>query len=307
MPLPPLPEEISLPLNRETTELHDFGEVTPDLLDNLQQESRDQALEDLCVSRRGYVVLEHWGYHAAALAGRRDLLGITTVQGNFTVSFPQLVDGLTVRPQFGFHELSGPLTTDLPSQLFDVMVEGGWTQSLSDRVAVRVAGTVGLYTDFDQSHLSDAVRVSGLALGTFELNEDLQLALGAAYVNLANRKVLPIAGVVITPNDDVRLELLYPEGKVAWRVNPGRDHERWMYVSGSFFGRTWNINRSSGVNDDVTYSDWRVGFGIESHLQTRAVWYLEVGAALGRKLEYESHVGDYDPGTTGFLRGGFYY
>jgi len=302
----PLPEQVA---SRDLglPELQDFGELSTEWLKELRAPSYDRTMDDLCVSRKGYVVLEHWGWHAASVAGRRDLLGITSVQGTFTLSFPQLVEGFTVRPQFGFHYLAGPQRTDVPTRLFDVMVEAGWMQEVWERTHLRVAGTAGLYTDFDQGNLTDGVRVLGVALGTYEVNEDLQLVLGAAIINLANRHVLPIAGVVYHPNDDVRLELMFPEGKLAQRIDPGRDHERWVYISGSFFGRTWNVARAGGGTDDLTYSDWRVGLGVESHLQTRAVWYLEVGASLGRQLEYESHVGDYDPDTTGYLRGGFYY
>lgn len=302
----PLPEQVA---SRDTglPDLQDFGELSTEWLKELQAQPHDRTMDDLCVSRKGYVVLEHWGWHAASVAGRRDLLGITSVQGTFTLSFPQLIEGFTVRPQFGFHYLAGPQRTDVPTRLFDVMVEAGWMQEVWERTHLRVAGTAGLYTDFDQGNLTEGVRVSGVALGTYEVNEDLQLVLGAAVINLANRRVLPIAGVVYHPHDDLRLELMFPEGKLAQRIDPGRDFERWVYLSGSFFGRTWNVARAGGGTDDLTYSDWRVGLGIESHLQTRAVWYLEVGASLGRQLEYESHVGDYDPDTTGYLRGGFYY
>ncbi len=302
----PLPDQVA---SRDSLlpELQDFGDLTTNLLEGMKGEPYDRSMEDLCISRKGYVVLEHWGWHATALAGRRNSLGMTNVQASFTLSFPQLVDGLTVRPQFGWHQLSGPSRTDMPGQVFDVMVEGAWRQRVTDRAYIRVAGTAGLYTDFDQSGLTDGVRVSGMALGTYEVSDALQLVLGAAVINLENRRVLPIAGVVFHPDDDLRMELMFPEGRIARRIDPGRDYDRWIYVAGSFFGRTWNIARSSGVTENVTYSDWRVGLGIESHLQTRAVWYLELGASLGRELEYESHVGDYDPSTTGYLRGGIYY
>lgn len=302
----PLPDQVALnePL---LPALQDFGDLSQNLLEGMKTEPYDRSMDDLCISRKGYVVLEHWGWHAAALAGRRNSFGMTNVQASFTLSFPQLVDGFMVRPQFGWHQLSGPSKTDMPAQVFDVMVEGSWRQQITDRAFVRVAGTAGLYTDFDQSNLTDGVRVSGMALGTYEVNDDLQLVLGAAVINLQNRRVLPIAGVVYHPNDDIRMELMFPEGRIAQRIDPGRDYDRWIYVSGAFFGRTWNVARSSGATENVTYSDWRVGLGIESHMQTRAVWYVELGASLGRELEYESHLGDYNPAATGYLRGGIYY
>lgn len=287
--------------------LTDYGELRADWLKELQNSSDDRYLDDLCISRKGYVVLEHWGYHAAGVAGRGDLLGISTAQASFTLSFPQLIDGFTIRPQVGFHALSGPRRVDMPGNMMDVMVEGGWRQQIGSRAHLRLAATVGSYTDFNQSNLSDSVRVSGLAIGSYEASEDLQYVLGAAYINLHDYPVLPVAGVVYHPHDNLRMDLIFPESKISWRVDPGRDHERWVYFSSSFFGRTWHVQRRSKPSEDVTYSDWRLGLGMESHLQTRAVWYLELGAALGRRLDYESVLDGYSPGPTGYLRGGFYY
>ena len=131
--------------------------------------------------------------------------------------------------------------------------------------------------------------------------------LGAAYLNLETRRVLPIAGVVYHADDDTRLELLFPESKLARRISHTEACDRWAYLGTQFFGRTWHIERASGIEENVTYTDWRVSLGLETKLVNHMAWYVELGAAFNRELTYESHLGDYDPGTTGFVRGGIYY
>lgn len=278
----------------------------PDWIAEVTNPPHDHSMDDLCISRKGVVVLDHWGWHASALAGRRDTLGIVSASGNMTLGFPKF-DNFTVRPSFGIHALSGPQTTDLPSVLHDLQVEVGWRQPIQERLSLRIAATTGLYSDFDQSSLSGAVRVSGLALLAFESSEDLQLVLGAAYLNLETLDVLPIVGVVYHPDDDTRYELLFPEAKLARRISRSDVCDRWAYLGTSFFGRTWHIGRTSGLEEDVTYTDWRVSLGLETKLVNHLAWYVELGAAFNRKLTYQSHIGDYDPGTTGFVRGGIYY
>ncbi len=321
--VPPLPssvdrlatnefEGVYAPPPREVAErVEDFQIASsqghdPDWIGEITNPPNDRCMNDLCISRKGFVALDHWGWHASALAGRRDSLGITSASGNMTVGFPKL-ENLTVRPSFGFHALSGPQRTDLPGVLHDLQIEAGWRQQLHERLSLRVAATTGLYSDFDQSSLSGAVRVSGLALLAFEATEDLQLVLGAAYLNLETRSALPIVGVVYHPDDDTRLELLFPEAKLARRISQTDACDRWAYLGTQFFGRTWHIGRSSGLEEDVTYTDWRLSLGLETKLVNHLAWYVEVGAAFNRELTYESHIGDYDPDTTGFLRGGIYY
>ena len=64
--------------------------------------------------------------------------------------------------------------------------------------------------------------------------------LGVAYVHGGWDKIVPIAGVVYEPSDDVKYELVFPRPRVAWRLPnspvPGRD-EYWFYVLGEFAER----------------------------------------------------------------------
>ena len=282
------------------------AERDPDWISEVTNPPYDRSMDDLCISRKGFVALDHWGLHASYLAGKGDDLGIASVSGNMTFGFPQW-DNFTVRPSFGYHALSGPQSTDLPSSLHDLQIEAGWRQTVNERLNLRVAVTTGLYSGFEQSSLSGAVRVSGLALMAYEASPDLQLVLGAAYLNLETISALPIVGIVYHPDDDTRLELLFPEAKLAWRVSQTEAQDRWAYLGTQFFGRTWHIGRATGREEDVTYTDWRVALGLETKLVHHLSWYVELGGAFNRELTYESHVGDYDPGTTGFLRGGIYY
>lgn len=253
---------------------------------------------------RSWLRVEHWRADATWFPASGDDLGWLTGYGDVTIGLPK-IRGLTVTPAFGIHTVSTPDRTDLPSTLHDLQGTVAWMRRFDARWRVRVSGTAGFYSD--HLNFSDGLRFSGQSLMTYECNPDVQIVAGTAFLNLENRQFLPIGGIVWFLNNRHRLDLVFPEWKVAFVAQETLLWTRWAYASGGFWGRTWEIDRTGGARDEVTYSDWRVAVGMEKKGQADIYSFLEVGVAFDRRLDYVSNIGDYDPGTFGFVRGGFHF
>lgn len=253
---------------------------------------------------RSWLRIEHWRADATWFPATGDDLGWFSAFGNVTIGLPK-IRGLTITPAYSYHMFEGPKRTDFPNTLHDLSGQVAWMRRFDARWRLRLSGTVGFYSD--HLNLSNGLRFSGQSLVTYECNPDLQIVGGIALLNLENRRMLPVGGIIWFINDRHRLDLIFPEWKFAFVAQETLLWTKWAYATGGFWGRTWEIDRAAGGTDDVTYSDWRVAVGMEKKGESDIYSFLEVGVAFDRKLDYESNVGDYNPGTFGFVRGGFHF
>ena len=131
--------------------------------------------------------------------------------------------------------------------------------------------------------------VTGRALATWQwLPERLSLLFGVVYLDRNDLPVLPGVGLIWTPSPDQRLDLIFPRPKLARRVRfLPRQREDWVYLGGALGGRTWAVERQSGLADQLTLRDYRIYFGWERILEGGGGCFVELGYVLGRELEYE--------------------
>ena len=67
--------------------------------------------------------------------------------------------------------------------------------------------------------------------------------------------------------------------------------------------------RASGLDDIITYRDWRFIVGVESKVKgpVGLGWLVEVGYVFNREVEYSVGPGTFDPKSTALLRAGLTY
>ncbi len=112
-----------------------------------------------------------------------------------------------------------------------------------------------------------------------------------------------MAGLILRPDDGIRIELVYPEPRVAWRVSADVDEERWLSVSGRIGGGEWAIERSdSGLADVATYNDYQLVLALNTVDKARSISSFEIGYVFARDLEYRSGRGNFEPSETLFVR-----
>jgi hypothetical protein len=165
--------------------------------------------------------------------------------------------------------------------------------------------TPGAYGDFEQSS-DDVFRLTGHGAAKWTWTPQLEVVLGAAYVDRQNVDVLPICGLIWTPHDEVEYKLVFPTPRIARRVYwtgvRDDDVQDWLYVGGEFGGGNWAIERPGGSVDQMDYGDLRVFVGIEREAIGRLDYRFEIGYVFDREIQFASGRPRIDPGDTLMLR-----
>ncbi|OHB67221.1 MAG: hypothetical protein A2V70_16085, partial [Planctomycetes bacterium RBG_13_63_9] len=225
--------------------------------------------------------------------GGRDDLGISTLESKvaFAVPFPVRESPLIILPGFAVHYLDGPATRDLPPQLYDAYTQFRWLSRPVPQVWLDLSVTPGVYSDFQHSN-DDAFRLTGHAAAMWTVNPELKVVLGAAYVDRWTVDVLPICGVIWTPHDDVKYELMFPTPQIARRIYWSGAYtdevQDWIYIAGELGGGTWTFLEANGLDDRIDYTDYRVFLGVERKVIGGLDAHVEIGYVFGRKVRFSS-------------------
>jgi hypothetical protein len=221
------------------------------------------------------------------------LLGGGNQFGMFSLeSLPTLKPGAQtgIVTGIGLHWLSGPVQTDLPPRLFDFQIGLQRRKWLTESLGYDIAARVGAFSDFEGS-AREGIRYPSHGVAFLKLDPKVQLVLGVDYLSRDDIKILPVAGLILNPRDDLRLDLVFPRPCIEWQFNPDNS----LYLAGELGGGTWAIERTPAANDVVTYRDYRLLLGISHRSDEGSQAALEFGYVFGRHLSYRSGQGDYSP------------
>jgi hypothetical protein len=241
-----------------------------------------------------------------------DGLGLSEAELDVVFGLPFITreTPLLVTPFYGVRFVDGPVAPDVPPRLHDAAIKFEHIRPLGDEWLVLLDVTLGEFADDDSFGTSDAFRITGGGAAVYRTSDAWKWVLGAQYIDRANADVLPVAGVVYTPNDEVEYKLVFPTPKVSWRLPwsdaPGLD-ERWAYVGAEYGGGAWAVERTSGATDELDITEYRVFLGYERKITGGLSRRVEIGYVFGRELEYDSTPGDVTLDDTLMLRGGLTY
>jgi hypothetical protein len=237
-------------------------------------------------------------------------LGLLALEKTVTLGMPApTVDSpLLLTPGFVGTLVDKPAGADMPDALFEAYVQARWLRKVGKRLGVDLAVAPGWYSDF-KNDTPQALRITGHGFGAWEASEDLRVVAGLIYLDRYDINILPAGGLLWTPADDKRFELIFPRPRLAWRVAESDRAAQWVYLAGEFGGNQWAVRRDSGVNDVVVYHDYRMLAGWERRPADLGVsWRLETGWVFGRLVEYYiTDTADYRPSDTFLVRAGIWY
>jgi hypothetical protein len=191
----------------------------------------------------------------------------------------------------GVHFLDGPARSEMPPRLFDFVIGYHRREWIRPHFGWDFVFRVGAFSDFEGS-AEDGVRFPSHAVAFFQIDRQTTWLLGVDYLDRDDVSALPVAGLVWAPTDDFRLDAAFPRPRAALRVI---DSDCWLYLGGELGGGTWAIERDDSWNDNATYSDLRLVFGIETSDGANGRSALELGYVFDRELSYRSGLGDYKP------------
>jgi hypothetical protein len=197
---------------------------------------------------------------------------------------------------FGFHVFSGPVQSDMPPRAYDFSIGYQFRRQIG-QLAFDLAWAVQVSSDFN-GDARKGIQYPGHGVGFFAARPDLDLVFGVDYIDRADIKLLPVAGVVWKPNPEMRFELVFPRPRVFFKLT---DTYR-LYFSGELGGGTWAIKRPALDDNLATYSDLRACLGLASVDKDGRQAAVEIGYLFNRRLEYTSDVGNMRLGDGVLLR-----
>ncbi|WP_166821821.1 hypothetical protein [Thalassoroseus pseudoceratinae] len=236
------------------------------------------------------------------LPGHRDRFGMFSLRSESAGQFSNW-ENLSLLSGMSFHFLNGPVSTDLPSKLFDFDLGLHWNGEVTDGWWANLRVTAGVYSDIEDS-ARDGWRFPSEAIVFTDWSNDAQAVFGVKYFDRRNLVALPVGGVILRPDDQLRLELLFPEPRVAWQVSEDDDGtQRWLSLSGQIGGGEWAIERAdTDLADVVTYNDYSLVLGFHRFAPGVIDNMFEIGYVFARDLEYRSGVGNFEPEESIFFR-----
>lgn len=250
-------------------------------------------------------MLQHVGFNYTWLAnGGSNGFGFDTIALRTTLGLPLFTrdQPILITPGFGLHLLDGPATVDLPARLHDAYVEFGLPRRLTDRWTMYLSVAPGIYTDFENTS-SDMIRITGKGLAIWDWTPQTKLIAGVVYLDRRNVNILPVVGVIYTPNESMRWEITAPRPRFAIEIGDNV----WGYIGGELGGGQWAIRRANGADDVLTYNDFRIILGVERKPIDSLGGNVEIGYVFARNLDFASATPDVEPDDTLMLRGGITY
>ncbi len=187
---------------------------------------------------------------------------------------------------FGFHLFTGPVHSEMPPRAYDFSIGYQFRHQIGP-LAFDLAAAVQAASDFN-GDAHKGIQYPGHGVGYLTIRPELDLVFGIDYLDRADIKLLPVAGVIWKPNPQMRLELVFPRPRAVFQLT---DAYR-LYFSGELGGGTWAIEMPSIGNDVATYRDLRVCIGLAAVDKNGRQSALEVGYLFGRRLEYTSGIGN---------------
>ncbi len=241
-------------------------------------------------------------------------LGWTDLRTEVVTALPFFTreNPIIITPSYELHFLDRPVNIFLPPRLHDVAVDFHIFRVYDNHWIADFAVTPGLYSDDNSFDSSDALRINGRAIGVYAPTTDLKWALGVTYLDGAWSKVIPVAGVIYTPNDDVEYQLVFPTPRVSWRLRslspiPGRD-DRWAYLAVEYGNAAWAFQQPNGAPDVFASRDYRLIFGVDRRIVGGISHRTEIGYVFNRDIKVASISGDdISMGNTLLLRAGISY
>jgi hypothetical protein len=237
-----------------------------------------------------------------------DDLTLSEFSTSATVMMPDLLfeteSMFSLTPSFSVVGVEAPTGIDLPTSLYQSGITLGWMKRASDTVNYTLGIAPTVSSDFQTSE--NAFRLTAFGMMNYQWNSQVQFMLGAAYLDRNDISVLPVAGIVWTPREDLRVEIAAPRPRIARRLHTttlnGSEVEDWFYVAGEFGGGTWAVERNPRFADELTMRDFRVVFGYEYKTNARVQALVEFGYVFGRSVEYQSDDFEYEPGDAMMMR-----
>ncbi len=186
---------------------------------------------------------------------------------------------------FSFTDVRVPDTFDLPTRLYDWSLGLSWLRPINEFWTLRFALGAAHATD-GKNNSSDAWQFRGGVFAMYRPSTKWTWMLGALALGRRDLPVVPAVGAIWQPSPARRLDLILPKPRLAFLLVDNGPRQQWGYVGAGFSGGTWAFERMGGVDDQLTYRDWRAVVGWESTPSPEPGMPFTRGRKLGAEVGY---------------------
>ena len=183
--------------------------------------------------------------------------------------FPNREHPLLISPGFGLASLGWTAKRPRPAsptcrrRPYDAYLDFTWRPRFNELLAAELAFRPGVYSDLEAVS-SDSLRLQGRGLAFITITPRLQVVVGGVYIDRVDLKFLPAGGVICTPHEKARYELVFPKPKLSkYLLTSASSNDWWWYLTAEYGGGSWTIERAAGFDDRIDINDIRVMAGLE--------------------------------------------
>lgn len=217
-------------------------------------------------------------------------------------------DVFTFTPQFNTRLFNGPSTPPPLPGFPNDLYRFGWDFEYAflnpaGRWSAEVGFNPSINTDFEQSLSGDAFNWDARGIAFYKASPALTVALGALYWDRVDDRILPYAGVILTPNDRWELRLVFPDPRVSYFIGHMWGRPTWVYARAEYNVEAYEVEVPPGRGNQVELEDWRVLVGARKE-QGWGDTFLEAGWVFDRSVEYADGAPGFDVQDAFIFRGG---
>lgn len=210
----------------------------------------------------------------------------------------------SLTPQYSLRAWDGPDTgafAGIPGNVHRFGLDLELATPLNGPWSFQLGFNPAMASDFEHSLSGDGWNLDGRAVAFYQYSPELMLALGAAFWDRVNDRVIPYAGFVWLPNNRWEIRGMFPQSRISYFLGNVDNFAKWLYVSGEYHVEAYEVGLEPiGVRDQIELADWRILLGLRMDRGGLSM-FIEGGVVFGREVEFKRYtVGDFDP-DTGFI------
>ncbi|MAG93528.1 MAG: hypothetical protein CMJ48_07245 [Planctomycetaceae bacterium] len=192
-----------------------------------------------------------------------------------------------IAPQFNYRSWTGPSTPALPGSVYRLGLDLELATPGNAPFSVKLGFNPSINSDFEDSLDGDAWNFDARLMFIFQTMPGWQLVLGAGYWDRVDDIVVPMAGVVWSPNDLWEFRFTVPEARASLFLgNMWWGQASWLHVRGEYHVEAYQFTEErTRVEDQIQIEDIRILIGLRCQMGW-SEGFIEGGWVFDRDVEF---------------------
>lgn len=188
--------------------------------------------------------------------------------------------------QAGTRVWTGPNAPNLPPQVYRF----GWdfllTSPQVNCLTVQFDFNPSINSDLQSALGREAINLDGNITGFVRVSPQFMWVVGAQYWDRVQKIIIPNAGFVWNPTDQLEFRIVFPKSRISYFVGNIGGGAHWLYATGEYHVESYEIQMPGVVGaNQIQLSDYRFALGLRSDHATYDK-YLEVGYVIDRQAKF---------------------